>query len=60
LKFVNKSENFAFIDIEVNAGPCAKLVHKIKKDDQVLHSVGDESSAIRVYITCWRLVSRKR
>jgi hypothetical protein len=52
LKVVNKCGNFAFFDIEVNAGPFAKLVHKVKKDDNVLHRGGDESAVIRVPLAC--------
>jgi hypothetical protein len=45
---VNKRDDFAFVGIEANAGPSAKLVHKVEKDDHVLHRVGDVSSVIRV------------
>ena len=38
----------AFTNIKVNDEPRAKLVHQVKKDDHVLHRVGDESSGIRV------------
>jgi hypothetical protein len=36
----------------VNAGPSLKFVHKVKKDDHVLHRVGDESSVVRVPLAC--------
>jgi hypothetical protein len=45
---VNKCGDLAFIDIKVNAGPLAESVHKVKKDDHILHHVGDESAVIRI------------
>ncbi len=47
-KVVDKYSDLAFADIKMNAGPHTELVNKIKRDDNVLHRVGDESSVIRV------------
>jgi hypothetical protein len=43
LKVLEKRGMLAFIYIEVNAGPAAKLVYYVEKDEHVLHRVGDES-----------------
>ena len=48
MKIVDTCCDLAFIDIKVYAGSLAKLVHKVKKDDHVLHRAVDESSVIRV------------
>ncbi len=48
LQVVSRRGNFAYICIEVNAGTYARLVHKVEKDDHVLHRFGDDSSVIRV------------
>ncbi len=48
MKVVNKYGNFAFVDIEVNAGAFAKFINEVEKDDHVLHRAGDDSSAILV------------
>jgi hypothetical protein len=48
LKVVDKRSDLAFADIRVNAGSLAELVDQVKKDELVLHRVGDESSAICV------------
>ena len=48
LKVVDKRNYLAFVDIKVNVGPLAKLVDQVKKDDHVLHRLGDESSVTRV------------
>ncbi len=48
LQVVNKRRDFLFIGIGVNAGPSAKLVYKVEKDDHAPHRVGGESSVVRV------------
>jgi len=48
LKFVDKRNDFEFVDIKVNAGPRTELVEHVKKDDHVLHRISDESSVICV------------
>ena len=47
-KVVDTRSYIAFAGIKVNAGPFAELGDLVKKDDHVLHRVGDESSAIHV------------
>jgi hypothetical protein len=48
LEVVNKRGDLAFADIKMNAEPFAELVDQVKKDDHVLHRVGNKSSIIRV------------
>ena len=48
LKVVDKRSDLAFSGIKVNARLFAELVDQVKKDDHVLHRVGDERSVIRV------------
>ena len=48
LKVVDKRINIVFAGIKVNAGSFAELVDQVKKDDHVLHRVGDKSSVNRV------------
>jgi len=45
---VDECDNLAFVGITMNAGPFAKLVYQIKKEDDGLYRVGDESSVIRL------------
>jgi hypothetical protein len=45
---VDKRSYLAFVGIKTNAGHFAELLDPVKKDDHVLHRVGDESSVIRV------------
>ncbi len=47
-KLVDKRSYLAFVGIKTNAGHFAELLDPVKKDDHVLHRVGDESSVIRV------------
>ena len=48
MKVVDKRSDLAFSGIKVNARLFAELVDQVKKDDHVLHRVGDERSVIRV------------
>ena len=48
MEVVNKRGDLAFADIKMNAEPFAELVDQVKKDDHVLHRVGNKSSIIRV------------
>ncbi len=48
MKVLDKCVKLAFIYIEVNAGPIAKLVYYVEKDEHVVHRVGDESVVIRI------------
>jgi hypothetical protein len=48
LKVVDTRNDIVFAGIKVNAGPFAELVDQVKKDNHVLHRLGDERSVIRV------------